>query len=61
MNKQEKKLFKFANELITIFTDYIIILDSYFDVSENKENNQFLYEEYKELGKKLRELEEGYK
>ena len=61
MNKKEKKLYEFCNELITIFTDYVTILDSYFLISGNKENNEFLYDEFQNLGIQLRNLEEKYK
>lgn len=61
MNKKEKQLYGFCNELITIFTDYITILDSYFTIPGNKQNNEFLYDEYQELGRKLKLLEENYK
>lgn len=60
-NREKNKLYRYCNDLITIFTDYVIVLDSYFSVPENRKNNEFLYGEYRELGKRLKSLEEKYK
>jgi len=60
-NKQTNQLYRYCNALITIFTDYVIVLDSYFSIPENRKNNEFLYDEYRELGKRLKGLEEKYK
>lgn len=60
-NKQTNKLYRYCSDLITIFTDYVIVLDFYFSVPENRKNNEFLYDEYRELVKRLKGLEEKYK
>ena len=61
MNKKEKQLYNFCNELITIFTEYATILESYFKIQSNKKEHEFLYDEFQELGRQLRSLEERYK
>ena len=59
--KEKNRLYGFCNDLITVFTNYVNILDSYFSVPGNQQIHEFLYAEYKELGKELRKLEEKYK
>ena len=61
MNKEKNRLYGFCEELITIFTNYANILDSYFSVLGNKQEHEFLYDEYQELGKNLKKLEDKYK
>ena len=61
MNRKEKQLYNFCNELITIFTEYVTILESYFKIQSNKKEHEFLYDEFQELGRQLRSLEERYK
>lgn len=50
-----------AQDLITLFTHYANILDSYFKDAKNREEHSFLYEEYLNLGKDIKKVREKYK
>ena len=59
--KHNTRLILMTKDLITIFTEYATILDAYFNNEQNKQEHYFLYEEYIELGKKLKKVGEKYK
>ena len=59
--KKEMKLYYFTNDLIKVFTNYAMILDTYFKDDYNQKNHTFLYHEYLELGKQINKVREKHR
>ena len=62
-NREIKKILNFTDDLRNIFTDYLYILNNYFENDKNKEEHVELYQQVRILNNNINNLmiKYGYK
>ncbi|MCI5543847.1 MAG: hypothetical protein MR405_08065 [Mollicutes bacterium] len=62
-NREIKKILNFTDDLINIFTDYLYVVNDYFENDKNKEKHVELYQQVRILNNNINNLmiKYGYK
>ena len=62
-NREIKKILNFTNDLRNIFTDYLYVVNDYFESDKNKEEHVELYQQVRILNNNINNLmiKYGYK
>lgn len=62
-NREIKKILNFTDDLRNIFTDYLYVVNDYFEIDKNKEEHVELYQQVRILNNNMNNLmiKYGYK
>lgn len=62
-NREIKKILNFTDDLRNIFTDYLYVVNDYFEIDKNKEKHVELYQQVRILNNNINNLmiKYGYK